>query len=178
MIDELDLSLKPDSGSIVAEPEALAVTGIDLQDHLQDVNTITYKEGSEKLKKFLEKHKIKGKRKHYRPSGHNVIFDIRFVLTYIFELEDWEKLVHHRPLDTLPIVTFLQNIGMLPEGLGSLGSLVEYFDIPVGNAHNAKEDIRMTIDVYKKIRSLIVSLKEKAINANSSEDSILKIIEL
>ena len=59
-LDELELFMKPDSSEIIAVQEALDVTGINIQSHLEDPRTITYSEAKEKLIKFLENHKIKG----------------------------------------------------------------------------------------------------------------------
>ena len=54
LIDELDLQLKPsDLSKLVVQPEALKVTGIDLNEHLKDPQTITYEEGTVKLVKLL-----------------------------------------------------------------------------------------------------------------------------
>lgn len=178
MLDELDLKLKPSSGVIVNDPEAAKITGIDTAEHLADPETITYEQGKDKLLKMLDKHKIKGKRKHYRPSGQNIGFDINFVLAQMVDKEDWSKLVHHRPIDTLSIITVLQDVGILPKDLGPLGGLVEYFNIPMGNAHNAKEDIRMTVDVYKALIALLQSLKGNALQGNTSNNSLLEIIEI
>ena len=177
LLDELDLKLKPSSGELVTTPKALEITGIDIAEHLADPETITYEAGRQLLHAMLAKHKIKGKRSHYRPSGQNVGFDIAFVKAQLVDLDDWEKLVHYRPVDTLSITTILQDVGILPKDLGPLASLVEYFKIPMGNAHNAKEDIRMTVDVYKAIIALLVSLKGNAITGVKN-NSLLEIIEL
>ena len=90
---------------------------------------------------------------------------------------DWEKYCHYgKKIDTYPIVTFLQDIGYLPMDLGRLTSLVEYFKIPMGQAHNAREDIKMNIEVYKKIKELMKMKKMEIANAN--HNSLLEIIEL
>lgn len=89
--------------------------------------------------------------------------------------ETWNKYVHYNTLDTLRILTFLQDIGFLPVELGKLGSMVEYFNIPMGQAHNAKEDTRMTVDVYQAMRKLLMTQKN-TIN-ESSNNSLLEIIE-
>lgn len=177
-LDELELFLKPDSGEFVVEPEALKITGINLEEHLADPRTVTYSVGAKRLMDMLTEHKIKGKRTHYRPCGQNIAFDERFTVSRLVPIDEWRKLVHYRPLDTLQIVTFLQDIEMVPKDLGNLTSLVEYFGIPMGSAHDAKEDVRMTIDVYKELSKLILSLKANGLNASSSNNSLLDIIEL
>lgn len=174
-LGDLELFLKPDEGEIVAEQEALNVTGIDLKTHLADPRTVTYSEGSKQLLDFLQKYKIPKKRRHFRPCGQNVGFDIRFVNAQLVEKYEWEKLVHYRPLDTLQILTFLQDVDFLPKDLGNLSSQVEYFNIPMGQAHDAKEDIRMTVDVYRAYRKLMQNSKGDI--AGVSSNSLLDIVE-
>ena len=174
-IDELELYLKPDDGNVVADQEALDVTGIIVKEHLEDPRTITYSEGSKRLLEFLEKHKIKGKRKHFRPCGQNIGFDEGFVMAQLVDEEIWRKLVHYRAIDTLQVLTFLQDVGFLPKELGNLGSQVDYFNIPKGKAHDAKEDIRMTVDVYRAYCKL---MKEKKDNISGVEgNTLLSIVE-
>jgi len=177
LIEDLDLKLKPENGKLVTVPEALKVTGIDIEEHLKDPETITYSEGKALLLKMLTKHKIKGKRKHYRPSGQNVGFDINFVKAQLTGVDDFNSMIHHRPIDTLSITTILQDIGILPKDLGNLGSLVDYFKIPMGNAHDAKEDIRMTVDVYKSITKLLIGLRDSGVSNAGNSNSLLEIIE-
>lgn len=174
-IDELELYLKPDDGNIVADQEALDVTGIDIKSHLEDPRTVSYTVGKQMLLEFLTKHKIKGKRKHFRPCGQNIGFDEEFVMAQLVDEEEWRKLVHYRCIDTLQILTFLQACGFLPKELGNLGSQVEYFGVPKGKAHDAKEDIRMTVDCY---RAYLRLMKEKKDNISGVQsNSLLSIVE-
>jgi len=174
-IDELELFLKPDDGEIVAVQDALEITGIDIKIHLEDPRTIPYSKGKEVLLAFLEKYKIKGKRRHYRPCGQNIGFDENFIMTQLVPEEEWRKLVHYRAIDTLQVLTFLQDIGFLPEDLGNLESQVDYFNIPKGRAHDAKEDIRMTVDVYRAYRKLLMDKKDNI--SGVSTNSLLSIVE-
>ena len=174
-LDELELFLKPDEGDIKYVQESLEITGIDIKTHLEDPRTVTCSEGKDILLKFLEKHKIKGKRRHYRPCGQNIAFDENFIMSQVVPEEEWRKLVHYRALDTLTILTFLQDLEFLPKDLGNLESQVEYFNIPKGRAHDAKEDIRMTVDVYRAYRKL---LEDKKDNISGIEtNNLLSIVE-
>lgn len=174
-LGELELFLKPDEGEIVAVQEALEVTGIDLKLHLEDPRTVTYSEGKKQLISFLEQYKIKGKRRHFRPCGQNIGFDEEFLMAQLVDEEDWRKLVHYRALDTLQILTFLQDVGFLPAELGNLESQVDYFNIPKGRAHDAKEDIRMTVDVYRAYVKLMQEKKDSI--SGVSNNSLLSIVE-
>ena len=177
-IDELELMLKPDDSNkvIIYEPEALEVTGIILEDHLKNPNTITYSEGIKKLNAFLTKHKIPHKRKHFRIGGQNVEFDRKFLSEIMSDEEGWEKLVHHGNLDTFRICTFLQDCDLLPADIGNLGSLVEYFGLPMGQAHNAKADVKMTIEVYRAMKKMMLERKNNM--SGISDNDLLSIVEL
>jgi len=174
-LDELELYLKPDDGDIVAVQEALDVTGIDVKTHLEDPRTIPYSEGKVILLDFLTKHKIKGKRNHFRPCGQNIQFDEGFIMTQLMTEEEWRSLVHYRALDTLTILTFLQDVGFLPAELGNLGSQVEYFGVPMGKAHDAKGDVMMNVDVYKAYCKLVMEKKDNM--SGVSTNNLLSIVE-
>lgn len=177
--DSLYLQLKPaDITKLNASAEALQVNKINIQEHVDDPNTLTYTEGREKLLDFLKKHKIKGKRKHFRPCGHNINFDNRFLWKQMIPQDEWEKLVHYHQLDTTNVATFLQDTGILPLKLNTkLTGLVEYFGITEIDAHNAMGDVKMNIQVYKKMRELLSSVKKNVALESSSENNLLKIIE-
>jgi oligoribonuclease (3'-5' exoribonuclease) len=174
-LDELELFLKPDDGNVLVEDGALEVNGIDLDLHLKDKRTLPYSEGKEVLMSFLSKHKIKGKRRHFRPCGQNIKFDEDFIINQLVPEKEWRSLVHYRCLDTLDILTFLQDIKFLPKDLGNLESQVDYFNIPKGKAHDARDDIIMTVDVYKAYRKLLIDKKDNI--SSVSNNDLLSIIE-
>lgn len=174
IIDDLELQLKPDSGGIDFEQEALDVNGIDLNEHISDPNTITYSEGKTKILEFFEKNKVKGKRRSFIPCGHNFAFDENFIFSRVMSQEDWEQFVHYRRLDTSVICNFLKDVNVLPDDTGSLTSLVEHFKIPKGEAHNARGDVHMNIEVYKCMKGIMKAKKSDMISTSSS---LLEIIE-
>lgn len=175
LIEDLDLQLKPeDTSNIVCTKEAMEVTGIDLQEHLNDVKTITYEEGKKLLLSMLDRNKIKKKRKHYIPSGHNILFDLGFIWEQFIPKDEWEKTIHYgKKIDTYIICSFLQAIDLLPSDLGKLTGLVDYFKLPMGQAHNAREDIKMNVEVFKEM----ISMFRKNSNMNGVSSSLLEIIE-
>jgi oligoribonuclease (3'-5' exoribonuclease) len=175
VIDELYLQMKPDDMSkLKVEQEAMDVNKINLQEHLADPATITHSEARVKLKNFLIKHKIKGKRKSYLPCGHNVAFDKDMVWEWIMPQEEFEEEVHYRTLDSSMITNFLKDIGFFPEEVGNLMSLVQYFNLPEKEAHTCKGDVLMNIDVYKSMKSTFTARKKDMIG---STNSLLEIIE-
>jgi DNA polymerase III alpha subunit (gram-positive type) len=177
LIDDLYLQLKPeDVSKINCDPGALAVNKINLTEHIEDTDTVTYDVGKQRLVDLLTRNKIKGKRNHYTPFGHNIAFDNRFIWTQLLPEDEWKKLVHYLPVDTTNMATILKKIGFLPPNQNiKLTELVKYYEIPEVDAHNARGDIKMNIEVYKKMCASITDLKKNAIG--SSTNNLLKIIE-
>ena len=175
IIDELDLKLKPDDGKYLWTQEAMDVNGINLEEH--DKEAITYSQGKVLLMAFLKKNSPK--KRSLRPCGHNIAFDIGFIQTHLLSKKEWEDYCHYRVLDTTPIATFMQDIGVWPSKLGSLVSLVEYLGVKKRLAHNAKEDTLMWIDVYVALQRNFKNIIQNGINGDiGSQDSDLKILEL
>ncbi|HBI01200.1 MAG TPA: hypothetical protein DDY18_06205 [Flavobacterium sp.] len=176
VFDELYLQLKPsDITKINVVQEAMDVNKINLEEHLKDPATITYEEGKLKLQAFLSRNKIKGKRRSFMPAGHNVAFDKEMLWNQMISQEEFEKDVHYRTIDTSSITTFLKDVGILPEDLGNLSSLVEHYGVPKREAHTAKDDVRMNIDVYRAMRKQIQAKKQDMIGGTTN--SLLAIVE-
>jgi oligoribonuclease (3'-5' exoribonuclease) len=178
VIDDLCLQLKPtDIAQLNVEQQALNVNGINLQQHLNDPNTVTYEEGANLLLGFFTKNLENGRKRTIQPCGHNIaLFDLPFVWNKIIPRAEWEKVIHYRALDSLQTTIFLKDVGILPDNVGTLSSLARHYNIPVSNAHNAKGDVLMNIQVYKEMTNQIKALKgNMATNINSS---LLEIIEM
>lgn len=180
LIDEIHLFLKNDNGEIIGEKEAFDISGINPEKQLLDPSTLTYSEGRVKLLSVLEKYKIQGKRSHYKLLGHNISgFDIPFMEEQGFFTSQHIKKagISHNPLDTTVLVSWLKDMDVLPSTVGSLGSLVEYFELPKGTAHRAKDDVHMQKNVYIKLCELF---KSNSINNLKSSDNndLLRIVEL
>ena len=174
VIDELDLKLKPNDRLPIADPGALAVNKIDLQKHLADPNTVTYAEAKTKIVAFAKKYlKKRGRYSNLIVLGQNVMFDLKFIWEYIIPEEEWEGLFSYNVEDTKTASLFLKRCGWLPKDIGTLKSLVEYFNIPRREAHEAKGDVHMTIDVYREMINLMKSKKE---NGGASQD-IISLLE-
>lgn len=169
VIDELDLKLKPDGRLPIADAGALAVNKIDLHKHLEDPNTITYSEAKVKITAFLKKYlKKRGKYSNLILLGQNVSFDLKFIWEYILTEQEWDSMVSYNVEDTKTACLFLKRCGWIPQELGTLGSMVEYFNIPRHTAHEARGDVLMTIEVYKALINLMKSKKD----GGSSQDLI------
>lgn len=161
IVEELDLKLKPNDGRLpIAHAKALAVNKIDLKVHLEDPTTITYEEASKKILEFTNKYRKPGRYSNITPLGHNVTFDLNFTWRYLIPKYEWEKIMHYGIADTKSDTDALKRWGFLPPSCGTLGSLVDHFNIPKRNAHNAKEDTLMCIDVAKAMEIFMKSKKE------------------
>lgn len=174
ILDEVYLKLKPNDGRLpIAEAGALKVNGINIQAHLADPETITYKEGQERVESMIRRHlKRNGRFSNITPMGYNVPFDERWSKKYIIPQEVWISLLHYKTHDVMQAVDFLKKAGWFPKTLGSLSTVVDYLGIPTRNAHNAKEDTLMTIDVDKKIMEIMRSKKESGGSSGAGQDLI------
>ncbi len=175
IVEELDMKLKPNDGRLpLADSGALKVNGINIQQHIEDPETITYAEGQKKLIDLIKKYlKKTGRYSNIRPFGYNILgFDIAWVQEYLLPQEEWIKLVHYKAVDVMQAVDFLKECQWFPSTLGSLGSVSDYFQLPKRNAHNAREDVLMTIDVHKKLLEMMNSKKEE-----SSKVDLISLLE-
>jgi DNA polymerase III epsilon subunit-like protein len=161
VIAELDLKLKPNDRNPTADEGALKVNKIDIKAHLNDPNTITYKEAKTKIIDFVTPFlKKTGRHSNLIVLGQNVAFDLDFIWEHIIPKNEWNGLFSYNVEDTKTASLFLKRCGWLPSDIGTLKSLVEFFGIAKREAHEAKGDVHMTIDVYKAMISLMESKKD------------------
>lgn len=163
IVEELDLKLKPDNGRLpIAEAGALAVNKINIVNHLESPETVTYSEGKKKLVGMLKRYATKkGRFGNTRPFGYNILsFDIPWVQEYLLPKDEWDSILHYKSVDAMIAVDFLKDAGWFPSDLGSLGTVVDYLQLSKRDAHNAREDTLMTIDVYKKLIEIMKAKKE------------------
>ena len=169
IIDGLDLKLKPNDRLPVVEEQAMAINRIDLKAHLENPETITYAQAKEKIVAFNKKYlKKRGKFSNCLVLGQNVAFDLAFIQEHIFSRQEWDSIFSYNVEDTKSSALFLKRCGWIPKEIGTLASMVEYFGIPKHTAHEARGDVLMTIQVYKKMIDLMKSKK----NGGDSQDVI------
>ena len=174
IIDELSLKLKPEGRLPIADARALEVNKIDLKKHVEDPETITYAEGKTKLVTLLKKYlKKRGKYSNISLMGYNIkSFDNAWLYHHIINKKELETIVHYKCLDVMDDVDVLKRHGWLSPSAGTLTSMVEFFGIAKNEAHVARNDILMTICVYKQIHELMESKK----NSNNRQD-IISLLE-
>ena len=161
LLDELELKLKPDNRLPMANAGALKVNGINLQDHLADPETVTYSKGRELLlnmaKKYLKK---QGRFSNLLPSGFNITsFDVPFIKEHLIDEDTWNGVWHYKHRDVMADTEFLRYCGWLPKDVSRLTQCADYFGVAQGIAHTARADTLMTVELLKKLRSLMDSKK-------------------
>ncbi len=174
VVDELDLWLKPNDRLPIANAKALEKNGIDLIKHIEDPRTITYAEGKSKLTAMLKKYlKKNGRYSNIIGMGYNIrSFDNPWIQHHLLDKPTFNSLIHYKYLDVADEIDVLKRHGWLPPYLGTLESAVEFFGVPKGKAHVAKDDILMTVQVFLKVKELIASKKD----GGSSQD-IISLLE-
>jgi oligoribonuclease (3'-5' exoribonuclease) len=176
ILDELDLQLKPNDGRLPrAEAGALKINGINLQEHMADPKTITYAEAKVLIVTMLKKHlKKNGRYSNIRTMGHNLPFDNGFIWEYIMPKEEWTNIVHYGIIDTKSNTDFLKDAGWLPKEVGTLTSLVDFFGIAKRDAHRAKGDTLMCVDVYRAQLALMASKKD---GGGAPQQDLISLLE-
>lgn len=171
LIEDLELYFKPPEAAII-EDGALKANGIQMNEHLGRLDLVTYTQGAERLAELLKKHKPK--RSKLRPMGYNIPFDIKFITQNLIDSESWDSLTHYALADAFNVVNFLKDADFLPQELGSLGSVVKHFNLNEGLYHTAKDDVKMSVEVYKKLREVVCNLKN---NNGTQTLDLLEVIE-
>lgn len=176
IVDELYLRLKPDGGRPpIAHADALKVNKIDLTKHFQDPGTVPYSEGRKLLEAMLSKYaKKQGRSMNIRPLGYNVPFDEGFTWQHLLPKTEWLKYMHYKRVDVMERVDFLKECEWFPSDLGSLETVANFLQVPKRQAHDAKEDTLMCIDVYKKLIELMKTKKE---GSSSQQQDLITLLE-
>jgi oligoribonuclease (3'-5' exoribonuclease) len=170
IVEDLALKLKPEGRLPIANEGALRVNGINLQNHVADPQTITYAEGKAKLVTMLKKYlKKNGRYSNLIAGGYNIRgFDNRWLQHHLLDKATMNSLIHYKYLDVADEIDVLKRHGWLPKTLGTLSSAVEFFGVPKGEAHVARDDILMTVGVFLKVKELLDSKK----NGGNNQDLI------
>lgn len=156
IMDELDLAIKPDDNVYHVTAEALNINKINLVEH--QAKAITRGKAGELFREFLIKNAPVSTSQDNRliPLGHNVAFDLEKVYQNILNKSEAQKFISYRTLDTGSTGRFLITAGLIPATVsGSLGSYVKHFGVPQREAHTARGDVEMTVDLMKAMIALV-----------------------
>lgn len=150
VISSLDLKIKHSMYNVQAK--ALEINGIDIVAHDKLSQSLGYCTSA--LKQFLKTSE------RLIPIGHNVAFDIKMLKSNgILSSDICNTHLSYTSIDTCVIAQFLKACGVLPNNTSlSLANLCKYFEITKPeslNLHNAECDIKMTVDLLKKMKSIV-----------------------
>jgi len=178
-LEDLELYTGPSRNvaDYMIQPKAMEINKIDLDAHVKREDFLDYKQCGKKLTKWCEdlKEKYKpGRSRLFLPVTQNGHFDIKFITHYLMSPEEWEEYFHHNVRDTLGNAVFLRDAGLWPDRVGPLGTQVDHLDLKMGDAHVAKDDVHMTVRVYKKQLELLRNAKN---DISKIPSNLLKIVE-
>ncbi len=153
--NDLYLRCKPKDGIYKVTGKAMEINGIDLA--LHDKIASTYEACGTALYQCLEKNK---NAEVLKPIGHGVRMDMFHICDKLVSETSWWKFVSYRCLDTSVLGGFAIELGLMPHMVNaSLDAMAQYFGVGhQKEKHNAKDDVLLTIAVYK---SLVNLFKEK-----------------
>jgi DNA polymerase III epsilon subunit-like protein len=153
-IAELDLKIKNEKGEVYqVTGEALKINGIDLAEHHNNNRNSTKGLAALQLSDLISAHSNNEQDKLI-PIGHNVSFDIGFILEHLIPKEIWDRHVSYKTLDTATIANFLKVKKVIPDNVStSLGVLAKYFQIDTskGLLHSSKWDTLITVMLLEKM---------------------------
>lgn len=150
VINTLDLSIRPENGVYRADPSALAINKINLSDHY--LQSSSSKDAREYLESYLSSY---AKPQRLTPVGHNLHFDLGFINQFY---SNWSKFCSHRCIDTCSLAAYLQMQKKIPANNNlSLAQLCAHFKIDSSKHHNAKEDVKLTIQVLAAMNRIKLS---------------------
>lgn len=174
-IDSLDIAIRPEAPFDEITEEALNVNGIKMEEHLARTDLVTRQEAAELIRKFVKKYTGKSKNSALpEPMGHNVQFDLEMLRNQILPGTALKEVFHYRVVDTFPISSLLKEVGLLPKEVGKLTSIAEHYGLGTSGAHDAKFDVYLCVNVYKRMVETLKALKN---NAGNSSKNILELIE-
>lgn len=144
-MQEIELSIRPESGIYNVQAQALKVNNINIVEHYAKSEEKV--DCNRKVRDFITKATGFGTRKLVS-AGHNVYFDNQLLKNHFFP--DFSQYFYRHNLDTGSLALLLKAIGRLPEEFNiSLVNLANHYGLDATKAHESKTDTLMTIAVLK-----------------------------
>ncbi len=89
-------------------------------------------------------------------AGHNTQFDVQFIKKMFKDNHrSFDKIFHHRIVDTYSILKFLQDAGVVSDKIDSSAQAFKFFEIIVDGRHTALGDAKATMQLYEKMIQLL-----------------------
>lgn len=141
-----------DPGGLVCGAKAMEVNRIDLDVHL--AYSVPRAEATRLVRDWCRP------RGRVVLAGHNVGFDVSFIRR-LFAPDVLRKLVSHRMVDTMQILAYLGDAGVIPPGIGKLDQAMSHFGLtmPEGKRHTALGDALVTAELYTRLLAEISGVK-------------------
>ena len=155
VVDEILLFINTESYSMDIEYDAYA---LKITKKTKEV-IFAYPSSSHQFMKFiifLDKHVHKfDKTDKFIPAGFNVKFDIDMLQAWFLDNGNkfYGSYFSYKDVDNFALVKFMKYQKMFNTKDDKLGTICEYFKIPL-DAHNALDDIRATRELTPKLVSL------------------------
>lgn len=146
--DTLVLKMRPFDGATI-DNDALNVHGYSLSEINQ------WEDQKIQLRKFIEF--VDSFDKKFKFAGHNARFDIGFVFSLFCRNSEYSTYVSRFRADTICTYEMAKEIGKKQLGVESLklGDLCRKFGIKLNKAHNAKDDIEATVELYNALDAMM-----------------------
>ena len=176
-IAQLDLSIKYAEYNV--NERAMEINKIDLVEH--DKTALSVADARTKLKEFIQSNCIVTTdtidTKPMIIMGHNVGFDLKMLKgSNILQSDTIDTLLQDNSIDTMLIAKSLKKYKQFPKDESmSLVNLCSAFKLELSpteqtlGAHNAEYDIKMTIELLKRLLGMINNLKDTSCSFNSTE---------
>lgn len=147
ILDSIHLQIRPDNGRYHLDIDAMKINQIDILKHHD--SAIPESEAARKFREFLWRNAGFVNNKLI-PAGHNIgRLDIPMG-ERLLGFDQWSRVFTRRTLDTGTIGQFLVMRGTLPETNDcSLKQLCEHYKVDYVGAHDAKQDVFLTLEVLK-----------------------------
>lgn len=138
------------------EEKALEINGETIE------SIASYANSDDQLRKFVDLLDFYlGTDDTYQVVGYNVSFDIGFIKAWF---KDWDykysEFFSYKDIDVLALVRNLQLSGVIDTENAKLGTLCDYFDIPL-DAHDAMNDIEATRTLYQLLVNEYITMGAK-----------------
>lgn len=152
-IDTLDLYIKHEDYYI--QKRAMEINKINLEEHEKIADNVT--DATNKIENFIRANCDTEQQVRFVPLGHNVSYDLKMSRSNKLFSSYVEKRLSEHSLDTITIGKELKSLGLIPAKQSlSLGKLTQYLGVTTEceKLHNAEYDIRLTIELLKKMNIL------------------------
>ena len=150
IIDSCEIFIKSETYTYTVEAQKIN----KFQKEQHEKNAVSHKDAVAAIRSFCIKNTKKTK--EIQVAGHNIQFDIAF-LRKLFDEENRNisRLFSHRMIDTVSILRFLVDAGIIEMGTINSANAFRSFHIVVDGRHSALGDAIATVKLYEKLLNTV-----------------------